>query len=71
MSEEIPKKGLGGVVVNEGKDFYLEVQEVDVPECSEFSGFDTLKVSDRLQRMMICWFDSTLPACVHPMYISC
>ena len=35
MSEEIPKKGKGGVVVNEGKDFYLEVQEIDVPECSE------------------------------------
>lgn len=33
--EEIPKKGIGGVVVNEGKDFYLEVQELDVPECSK------------------------------------
>ncbi len=35
MSEEIPKKGKAGVVVNEGADFHLEVQEVDVPEPSE------------------------------------
>ena len=35
MSEEIPKQGWGGVVVNEGKDFHLEVQKIDVPECSQ------------------------------------
>ncbi|KAK4560453.1 hypothetical protein LTR86_005649 [Recurvomyces mirabilis] len=32
MSEEVPKKGKAGVVVNEGPDFRVEVQEVDVPE---------------------------------------
>ncbi|KAF2484410.1 chaperonin 10-like protein [Neohortaea acidophila] len=32
MAEEIPKKCIGGVVVNEGPDFHLEVQEIDVPE---------------------------------------
>jgi hypothetical protein len=36
MPEEIPKKGKAGVVVNEGMDFHIEVQEVDVPEPSEF-----------------------------------
>ena len=35
MSEEVPKKGLGGVVVNEGPDFRVEIQELDVPEPSE------------------------------------
>lgn len=30
--EEIPKKCKAGVVVNEGPDFHLEVQDVDVPE---------------------------------------
>lgn len=35
MAEEIPKKCIGGVVVNEGPDFHLEVQEIDVPEPSE------------------------------------
>lgn len=36
MSEEIPKKGLGGVVVNEGPDFYVEVRDdLDVPEPSK------------------------------------
>ena len=34
MSEEVPKKGKAGVVVNEGADFRVEVQEVDVPEIS-------------------------------------
>lgn len=29
---EIPAKGLAGVCVNEGPDFRVEVQEVDVPE---------------------------------------
>jgi hypothetical protein len=29
---EIPKKCKAGVVVNPGPDFYLEVQDVDVPE---------------------------------------
>jgi len=32
MSEEVPKKGLGGVVINEGPDFRVEIQELDVPE---------------------------------------
>lgn len=35
MSEEVPKKGIGGVVVNEGQDFRVEIQELDVPEPSE------------------------------------
>jgi hypothetical protein len=35
MAEEIPKKGKAGVVVNEGPDFHIEVQEIDVPEPSE------------------------------------
>ena len=35
MSEEFPKKGKAGVVVNEVSDFHVEVQEVDVPEPSE------------------------------------
>ena len=35
MGEEIPKKGKAGVVVNEGPDFRIEVQEIDVPEPSE------------------------------------
>jgi hypothetical protein len=30
--KEIPKKCKGGVVVNEGPDFRVEVQEIDVPE---------------------------------------
>ena len=32
MSEEIPKQGIAGVVVNEGPDFKVEIQELDVPE---------------------------------------
>jgi hypothetical protein len=35
MPEEIPKQGKAGVVVNEGKDFKVEVQMVDVPEPSQ------------------------------------
>ena len=35
MGEEIPKKGKAGVVVNEGPDFHVEVQEIDVPEPSK------------------------------------
>lgn len=36
MSEEIPKKGLGGVVVNEGPDFSVEVRnDLEVPEPGE------------------------------------
>ncbi|KAI5369353.1 Putative alcohol dehydrogenase, zinc-type, GroES-like superfamily, NAD(P)-binding domain superfamily [Septoria linicola] len=31
-TEQIPAKGLAGVCVNEGPDFKVEVQEVDVPE---------------------------------------
>lgn len=37
---KIPAKGLAGVVVNEGPDFKVEVQEVDVPEPSEWSSFE-------------------------------
>lgn len=37
MAEEIPKQGKAGVVVNEGKDFRVEVQMVDVPEPSMLS----------------------------------
>lgn len=33
---EIPKQGWAGVVVNEGPDFSVEVQKLDVPEPSEF-----------------------------------
>ena len=35
MAEEIPKQGLAGVVVNEGPDFKVEVQKIDVPEPSK------------------------------------
>ncbi|KAK3720451.1 hypothetical protein LTR37_003864 [Vermiconidia calcicola] len=35
MSEEVPKKGKAGVVVNEGADFRVEVQEVDIPEIKD------------------------------------
>ena len=35
MGEQIPKKGKAGVVVNEGPDFRVEVQEIDVPEPSK------------------------------------
>lgn len=35
-SEEVPKKGIGGVVINEGPDFRVEIQELDVPEPSMF-----------------------------------
>ena len=34
MAEEIPKQGKAGVVVNEGENFKIEVQMVDVPEPS-------------------------------------
>lgn len=34
---DIPKKCKAGVVVNEGPDFHVEVQEVDVPEIGTFS----------------------------------
>jgi len=34
---EIPKKGKAGVVVNEGPDFRVEIQEVDVPEPGRLS----------------------------------
>ena len=36
MAEEIPKQGKAGVVVNEGNDFKVEVQMIDVPEPSEY-----------------------------------
>lgn len=34
-TEEIPKTGKAGVVVNEGPDFHVEVQDVEVPEPQE------------------------------------
>ena len=34
-SIDIPKQGWGGVVVNEGPDFHVEVQKLDVPEPSK------------------------------------
>jgi propanol-preferring alcohol dehydrogenase len=36
---DIPKKCKAGVVVNEGPDFTVEVQEVDVPEIGTISHF--------------------------------
>jgi len=38
---EIPKKGKAAVVVNEGPDFRVEVQEVDVPEPSKSLSFSS------------------------------
>lgn len=35
MATEVPKQGWAGVVVNEGPDFSVEIQKVDVPEPSE------------------------------------
>lgn len=35
MSVDIPKQGWAGVVVNEGPNFRVEVQKLDVPEPSE------------------------------------
>jgi hypothetical protein len=35
---DIPKTCKAGVVVNEGPDFYVEVQDVDVPEPGMSSG---------------------------------
>jgi hypothetical protein len=49
MSEEIPKKGIAGVVINEGPDFQVEVQELDVPEPSELGqmhDFSRRKLTD-------------------------
>lgn len=34
---DIPKQGWGGVVVNEGPDFHVEVTKLDVPEPSKHS----------------------------------
>lgn len=31
-SYDVPKQCKAGVVMNEGPDFYIEVQDVDVPE---------------------------------------
>ena len=44
-SEEVPKKGLGGVVVNEGPDFKLEVRDdLDVPEPRKFIYHKTIGI---------------------------
>ena len=40
-SEEVPKQGWAAVVVDEGQDFRIEVQKLDVPEPSKsLPGFD-------------------------------
>lgn len=40
---DIPKKCKAGVVVNEGPDFHVEVQEVDVPEIGTFPSQKPIK----------------------------
>ena len=44
---DIPKKCKAGVVVNEGPDFRVEVQEVDVPEIGSFLVFAELDEAAR------------------------
>ena len=39
---EIPKTCKAGVVVNEGPDFHVEVQDVPVPECGGFQCWSVL-----------------------------
>lgn len=36
MTIEVPKQGWAGVVVNEGPNFSVEIQKVDVPEPSKY-----------------------------------
>lgn len=46
MSEEIPKKGLGGVVVNEGPNFDVEVRyDLDVPEPRKHFNTRTMEIA--------------------------
>lgn len=47
MGEEIPKKGKAAVVVNEGPDFRVEIQEVDVPEPSASTTFPSCPTPQR------------------------
>jgi len=72
MSEEVPKKGKAAVVVNEGPDFRVEVQEVDVPEPSQYKAILSIDVFMRaerladmmgMQRTMRCCCDSMLLVC--------
>jgi hypothetical protein len=42
---DIPKTCKGGVVVNEGPDFYVEVQDLPVPEPGMASGCKKLIVT--------------------------
>jgi hypothetical protein len=42
---EIPKTCKGGVVVNEGPDFHVEVQDVEVPQPGTFGGSITYYLS--------------------------
>nr|POE58653.1 hypothetical protein CFP56_68328 [Quercus suber] len=53
MSEEIPKQCKAGVVVNEGPDFRVEVQMVDVPEPSEISPASRSGRSNNLTRLHV------------------
>jgi hypothetical protein len=57
---QIPKKGKAGVVVNEGPDFHIEVQEVDIPEPGESDDVSETRPIDRmtdgaLQLMINCF----------------
>lgn len=47
---EIPKTCKGGVVVNEGPDFYVEVQDLPVPECGEYP---TRRIACRMYADMV------------------
>jgi hypothetical protein len=57
---QIPKKGKAGVVVNEGPDFHIEVQEVDVPEPGKshdvFSNLRVRKIADGALQPTINYF---------------
>lgn len=76
MSEEIPKQCKAGVVVNEGPDFKVEVQMVDVPEPSEFLTInvpsrESVLIGQRItQRTMKCSSGSMPPASACPIYTS-
>jgi len=78
---EIPKKGKAAVVVNEGPDFRVEVQEVDVPEPSKslsflyYPSFGKTELSQSqaatdtmrpIQRTTRSCSSSTAPACACP-----
>lgn len=62
---EIPAKGKAAVCVNEGPEFRVEVQDVDIPEPSEFAGGEVERPCiDRLRQRMVSYFsDSTARGC--------